>query len=194
MASVAARFGLRDWRGLYEHPDNAPLRAACPDPNLLVPGTEVVIPDQPTQRSFEVVTGDEHTFVVKGGLDRLRLQLCSPKGDARSGWQYRLELGEEVLEGVIAGDGLLEATLQPSITVARLSVWAPDGEPPEEPIELRIGGLVPGTRPEGVQARLANLGYYRGEVDGDLDSTASRAALRAFGSEDPQRVVAKHGC
>lgn len=194
MATIAARHGIRDWRGLYEHPDNTPLRAACPDPNLLVPGTEVFVPDQPPPHPFEVATGEEHTFVLRGSADRLRLCLCAPKGERRRGWLYRLEVGDETLEGVVAEDGILVAALPPEVTAARLSAWPSDGQPPEEPIELRIGGLLPADHPEGVQARLANLGHYRGDLDGDLDSGLSRAALRAFGSEDPDRIAKKHGC
>jgi N-acetylmuramoyl-L-alanine amidase len=47
---IARRFGVRSWRDLYNHPDNAVFKARRPNPDLIYPGDVVKIPAQ-LQRS-----------------------------------------------------------------------------------------------------------------------------------------------
>jgi len=42
---IARRFGFRDYRAIYDHPLNADFKAKRPDPTLIVPGDEIVIPN-----------------------------------------------------------------------------------------------------------------------------------------------------
>lgn len=45
LASIASRFGLRGWRAIYDHPWNADFRARRRDPDRVVPGDVLYIPD-----------------------------------------------------------------------------------------------------------------------------------------------------
>jgi len=46
LSKIAAAEGFRDFRKLYDAPENAELRKKRPNPNLIRPGDEVVIPDR----------------------------------------------------------------------------------------------------------------------------------------------------
>jgi len=46
LSTIAAAEGFRDFRKLYDAPENAELRKKRPNPNLIRPGDEVVIPDR----------------------------------------------------------------------------------------------------------------------------------------------------
>src|SRR4051812_7845845 len=47
LSSIATRNGFSSWRDIYDHPDNALLRARRPTPNVIVPGDVIIIPDAP---------------------------------------------------------------------------------------------------------------------------------------------------
>lgn len=44
LSLIARKYGILDWRALYEHPQNASFRAFRPDPDLILPGDRIVIP------------------------------------------------------------------------------------------------------------------------------------------------------
>src|SRR5262245_62286736 len=46
LTKIAIRNGLRSWRVLYYHPDNAGFRRLRPNPNLIYPGDVIQIPDK----------------------------------------------------------------------------------------------------------------------------------------------------
>jgi LysM repeat protein len=41
---IARKFGVRSWRDIYFHPDNAAFRALRPNPDLIYPGDVLKIP------------------------------------------------------------------------------------------------------------------------------------------------------
>lgn len=64
LSAIARQHGIADWRTLYNHPDNAPFRQKRPNPNLIHPGDELIIPDR-SEKSVTVRSGAHHVFVVK---------------------------------------------------------------------------------------------------------------------------------
>jgi len=64
LATIAERYGFRDWRKLYDHAANAKLRGKRPDPTLIPPGDKVYIPDK-IQAPEPAVTDQTHTFKVR---------------------------------------------------------------------------------------------------------------------------------
>lgn len=196
MALIANRFGFRDWQSIYRHPDNAAFRRTCPDPNLLVPGARLMIPDRPGPGPIPQRTGDMHIFTLRRSRDVLRLRLRAPDGRPRAGWNYRLRLGEDELTGVVPDSGNLEVPLPKPIQTARLAAWPADAPPPEDDdeIELRVGALHPADDPKGLQARLVNLGLLFDEPDGDLDGAATVRALRQLDDPSPSEVARRYGC
>ena len=194
MGLIANKLGFRDWRELYHHEANAEFRSACPDPNLLVPGSSLVVPDKPPQRHETRPTGEEHRFVLRRSGDVVRLRLRDPLGAPLCGWTYQLELAGESTSGTVPASGDLEVPLTKPVAKGSLTVAPADDPEAQIEIELLVGGLRPADDPHGVQARLANLALYHGEIDGDLESAKSMQALREAKRLGIDDLPATYGC
>jgi hypothetical protein len=171
VASIAFEHGIHP-DTLWEHPDNADLKRARGDPNVLLADDTVVIPDL---RIKQVVcaTGRRHCFRRRGVPEILRL--CLQRGGRpRRNLEYRLEIDGAVRHGRTDGEGLLEAWIPPNARIGLLTLLDSG-----EVLRLELGGLDPVDHLTGAQARLLNLGLYSGPVDG-LDSPALRTAVRTF--------------
>lgn len=82
-------------------------------------------------------------------------------------------------EGKTTGDGLVDKQIPKGAKVIEITLWVgdyPEGE--RRTFHIRRGAEGPDTV-EGAQSRLANLGYLRGALSGELDD-ATRAALVSF--------------
>lgn len=180
LASIAKDYGFSDWHTIYDHPENADLKKNRPNPNILLPGDELYIPDKdPKQESCP--TEKKHKFQVRVPKVTLKIVLKDWEGKPIKNEQYVLTVGWLKLQGSTDGSGKLEQKIPIGIDTAQLSVerlgvtW-----------HLKIGHLDPlqDGAPDaavisGIQARLNNLGFHCGAVDGDL-GPKTRAALQHF--------------
>jgi hypothetical protein len=184
LSSIAHRYGFASWRSLYEHPDNAALRERRPDPNVLHPGDRVHIPDR-TEGEASAPTERRHAFVTRRESVRLRLVLRNRWGDPLGGYAYRLSLPGGDVEGTTDDDGRLDVPVPPDVDGAVLVVRPAqaDGEDGADgghyTWRLRLGDLDPLDEVSGVQARLANLGFDPGPIDG-IAGPRTRGALMDF--------------
>jgi len=179
LASLAYAWGFADPRVLHDHPKNADLKRLRPNPNVLLPGDQVFIPER-TAKVAQCATGRTHRFKVRLPRAKLRVHLKDHEGNAHAGKRYQLEVASAVVEGTTDNSGLCEAEVPPDATEARLSLWLRDGEEaPTRVWTLHIGHLDPVDSVSGAQARLHNLGLYHGAVDGSL-GRATKVALAAF--------------
>lgn len=204
LSAIAHRYGFFDARTVYDDPSNAGLRDKRPDPDLLYPGDEVVIPDREA-RTETGATDRRHRFSVRGKRSVLRIFLRDILDEPLAGVPYDLEIdGQKVVEGRPTGaDGLVEHPIAPDARRGTLTT-------PEWTWTFAIGALnpIPQTPDDGisgVQGRLWNLGYDTGPIDGVLGKRTA-AALRHFqedqhlpvtGRADPAtvaRLVQVHGC
>lgn len=64
LASIARAYDFADWRAIYDHPANAKLRAARPDPNLIHAGDKIFIPDK-IETKHAMATDKTHQVKVK---------------------------------------------------------------------------------------------------------------------------------
>lgn len=196
LSSIAAEAGFR-WRYLWDLPENAHLRERG-DPNVLFPGDEVFVPAR-RRREESAGTDDHHRYRRKDVPLLLRLELR--EGDAvRAHESCVLEIEGRQLEDSTDGDGYVEFRVPPRARNATLYV----GED-RDPYPLAVGALDPVSESTGVQARLNNLGFPCGRIDG-LVGRRTRAALRAFQSRceleitgrpdeaTRQELVRRHGC
>jgi len=164
------------WQTLWDHPDNKALRDARKDPFTLVPGVDSVVVPDPRQRDEACQTAKVHTFRRRGVPARLKIRLLHHDGTPRANEEYFLEVnGELVADDKRAdGEGHVEVFIPNDARSARLYL---DGG--EEIVDLALGRLEPPTTLRGVQARLLNLGFYRGPIDGE-DSAALADAMARF--------------
>lgn len=201
-STIAARYGFADYQKIYSHPENDSLRRMRPDPNLLHPGDLIVIPEH-TKKKISLSTGTTHTIVVQMPKKRLRIRLKDADGRNASGAKYVIGANKLRKEGTTTEDGMIDLDIPAEATVATIEI---DGST----YPLRLGQLnplvsVPDDGTSGIQARLTNLGYEVGEIDGKLGPHTKRAvrafqedtALAATGIVDDTLLEAlkkAHGC
>lgn len=169
IASIAFENGYSP-ATLWDAEENADLRELRQDPNVLLPGDQVVLPPK-EERTVTRPTGKRHTFVRRGVPEKLKLQFLlddAPRKDE----PYTLEIdGKVVSTGKSTdGDGRIEQSISPSARSGR--VLFRDGK---EVYELRLGHLDPVTTVRGAKARLKNLGFYHGEIDEASDDATDLA-------------------
>ena len=172
MTSIADQHGFF-WETLWELPENAELREKRKDPNTLVPGDSVYIPDL-REKEVERKTGRTWRFRRKGIPAQVRLQLFN--GEApRANEEYEFEVeGRDKQEGKTDSDGVLVVYVPPSALTGKLTIG-----PDNQVYEFDFGKLQPIDTVEGVQARLNNLGYACGEVNGEMNDE-TKAAIEQF--------------
>jgi hypothetical protein len=163
LSSIAADHGFPDYLPIWNHPDNAALKAQRKDPNILFPGDVVVIPEQES-KTVSGETEKRHTFVVTRRLLKLRIVLRDEMGLPLANIPCKLTIEEQTWELNTDANGLLEHDISPYARTAQLLVQdSKTGEEMEFPV--RLGDLDPVDELSGMMARLNNLGYDAGNLD-----------------------------
>lgn len=179
LSSIADLYGFADYRTIYDHSANAALKQNRPNPNVLLPGDTVVIPDK-EQKEISCAAGQQHIFQVQRPTTFLRLRIQDDQNKGFANKKYRLTIDGVRTEGQTDGDGLITQKISPSAINGNLLVWIYD-DPHASPVPfpLDLGHLDPVTEVSGVQGRLNNLGFDCGSVDGVMGPD-TEDALRAF--------------
>jgi hypothetical protein len=175
MASIAFEHGFLP-ETLWNHPGNAALKAGRKDKKILLPGDLVHIPAL-RERVETRPTDRRHRFVRKGTPEVLRIVMLDEDGEPRPSLRYMvLADGTHVKSGHSDAKGVIEAPIQPNARAGRLIIN--EGES-EEIYDLGLGAIDPPSTVTGVQARLNNLGFSCGAVDG-IEGSLTRRAVRNF--------------
>jgi hypothetical protein len=182
VSKLAHANGLRDPKLVVEAPENAALWTRRANPDVLYPGDEVFVPE--FERAEHPAALDaRNRFRLSVRRPRLRVAIQTARGEAVDGCDFQLEIeGRPPVFGKTDGAGLIEEPLEPDDDAATLHL-GPDarlGSGAERLVyDLLLGALDPVEHLEGVQARLNNLGFDCGIVDG-VNGPITRAAVRAF--------------
>jgi Putative peptidoglycan binding domain/LysM domain len=169
VSSIAFNFGfLPDT--IWNDAANADLKDLRKDPNILKEGDVVVIPEKRT-RSVARATDASHRFVLKGVPATLRLQLFDGT-TPRASQSFRLIVDGRKFEGTTDGNGVLEVSIRPDAGKGELTIG-----PDMFQCDLDFGALDPITEISGIQARLNNIGYNCGPVDGKPSDRLRRMLL-----------------
>lgn len=172
MNTIANQYGFF-WYSIWDHAKNEALRRTRKDPNVLMAGDQVFIPDIRVKEGTGG-TGQTHTFRMKGVPVKLRFRLSDLDGSRRVGEPYTLTVDGAKVSGVTDEEGELEEVIPPAAKKATLKIPSTNEE-----YEFDLGYMNPVDFASGLQARLKNLGYYKGEATGSLDDE-TRAAIRRF--------------
>ena len=173
MSSVAFEHGFF-WESLWSLAENAELKKSRDSPFVLQPGDVVQIPDLRRQE-LSAATGARHVFRRKGVPAKLRLRLLV-RDKPLANLPYILTSGGRQITGTTDAQGAIEVFVPPNVDGGTLRV----GEGENVRIyKIAPRALNPAEQVDGIQARLANLGYYRGAVHGKLDA-ATVAAIKQF--------------
>jgi len=196
LASIAKANNFRSWKTIYYAAENKGLRDKRPNPNVLYEGDEVVIPDF-GGKSHDRPADEKHSFTVQTPRWVLRLCMQDEEGNGIGGEPYELARpGFFPIKGKTAPDGMIEEELPADTRALTLKFMG-------EEFQVQIGMLDPVSRAKGVQARLNNLGFNAGAVDGIVGKNTSRAiyafqlseGLDATGKIDDEtlkRLLFKH--
>jgi hypothetical protein len=180
MIRIAHDYGFRSWETIWHHADNSALREKRPNAQALHPGDEVLIPDR-IPKSVTVSDGRLHRFLLKKPKPALfQVWLKDETGAPFADRAYELTIDDEpMLRGRTASDGLVATEIKPTANHARLKVWLGESEDDIVEWQMKIGHLDPADTITGAQARLQNLGYRPGPIDGTLNE-ATKEALMNF--------------
>ena len=158
---------------IWKDSKNSKLRQDRKDPNVLLPGDEVFIRDK--EEKEESCAGEQrHRFRKKGVPEKLRIQFMDEQEKPRANEAYVLEIDGDLSESKTDNDGKVEIWIPPNAKEGKIT-FRDSGEE----YELDLGELDPVTEITGVQARLGNLGFYEGEIDGKMSDELEKA-IRDF--------------
>ena len=191
LSSIAALSGFTV-DTLWNLPENAQLKSARKDPNVLYPDDVVFIPDL-RSKVIPCATEKRHPFVKKGSPAKLKIRLLDGQ-EPRANVPYQLQIDGVWVSGVTDGSGYLEQPLSPSARKGQLLV----GEGPTQDVhDLDFGYVDPIDTDSGVAKRLRDLGYETGndpgqairgfqkdqglEVTGQVDDTLKQKLAEVFG-------------
>jgi N-acetylmuramoyl-L-alanine amidase len=174
ISSIADQTGFF-WQTIWNHANNAQLKQLRQNPNALLPGDRVFIPDK-RMKEESCSTTRCHTFRLLGVPVRFNLRLLDEQGNPRAGVPYTLVIDGKTTRGTVPGDGNLSEIIKPNAQKAKLTLSVPDWGPEE--YEFQLGYMNPASDNAGAQGRLKNLGYYAGPINGSVDDDTTDAIQR----------------
>ncbi len=182
LSLIAWNYGFTDWRTVYDHPGNAAFRAKRPNPNVIYPGDELYIP--PVEgKDYGKGSDNKHKFVVKTEKWKFRLFMIDESGRPITDKPYKLEAaGMMPVEGYTDDEGLIETEVPADTRSGTLTFLGDE-------YQVSFGSLDPVSRVTGIQARLNNLGYHAGPVDG-IVGPKTRKAVYLFQASHPDELKA----
>jgi hypothetical protein len=140
---------------IWNHPQNADLKAKRKDPNVLFPGDAVFAPEK--QLRIEPRSTDAlHVFVRKGVPEFLSVRFLR-EGVPCAGEPYMLTIDDRFgSSDKLNADGAFTVPTPPGSKSATVTLGDPNGG---DVYRLLLGHLDPVEETSGVQGRLSNLGY-----------------------------------
>lgn len=180
MSSIAEEFKFRDFKTIWNHPDNASIKALRPNPHVLNPGDEIRIPDK-VKREESAATTKYHVFEAKLQPLQLRMRLQTSDGEARGNKDCEVEAEGKVERLKTGGDGVVSRKVPRNSKKGKIRIESED-------VPLRIGGLDTEDTKSGQQARLMNLGYYRLDM-GSTDEKELKSAIEEFQCDNGLKVT-----
>src|SRR2546423_13153193 len=112
---------------IWNHADNAELKRKRKDPNVLMTGDVLTIPDKEIKEASKP-TEQEHKFRKKGVPEKLRLVIRNEDDQPRANLKYTLIIDGASFQGVTGGDGSIQQNIPPDAEEAQLTLREGDHE------------------------------------------------------------------
>jgi len=138
---------------VWANPKNQELKDTR-DPNVLMPGDLLFIPDKRVQPSKPLGNGSTNAYTAAIPTVTMSLYLKSPDGAPLAAEPYEVHGVGDIIENVTQGDGLLE--LEVPVTIRVFQVTLPQQE---RSFDVHVGHLCPTDQESGTAGQLASLGY-----------------------------------
>jgi N-acetylmuramoyl-L-alanine amidase len=204
LSKIAKDNGFTDYTAIWNHPENADLKKQRQNPNVLLPGDQIFVPDM-EEKQESGATDKRHTFTVDKKILKLRLVLEDIYEKPIAGAQCALLVGDQTFQVTTDSQGKLEQEIPLDSTEAFLAIRGDQTPFANEVIAIKIGHLDPIDELSGQIARLNNLGYFPGDLDGS-DADAFQSAVEEFqcdhglkvdgdcGPKTQAKLKEVHGC
>ncbi len=203
LSKIAKDYGFPDFHVIWDHPENAKLKEERKNPNVLFPGDEIFIPDK-EEKEESGSTDKRHNFVVKKASLKLVLYLEDIFEKPIAGASCALLVNGKASPHTTDPKGQTNQEIPLDAQEAFLVIR--DQTPfANDVIPIKIGDLHPAKEVSGQKARLNNLGYFAGDVDG-TDTEALQSAVEEFqcdhglkvdgicGPKTQEKLQTVHGC
>jgi hypothetical protein len=204
LSKIAEAFGFSDYQTIWNDPKNADLKKKRVNPNVLLPGDSIFIPDKELRQETKS-TDQTHKFVMKTSGLKLRLTLEDQYEKPIANAACILTLGADTTNLTTDGSGKIEQDIQPDLHDGVLVIQDPQTPFNNTQIAIKIGDLDPVDEISGQIARLNNLGYFAGDPN-QPDQTAFESAVEEFqcdndltvdgdcGPNTQSKLKQVHGC
>lgn len=171
--SIARQHGFFSFRTIWDNPSNAALRQKRKNPNVLLPGDVIVIPDR-KDKTATVSTAKHHLFRLKVLKLNLRIAVKDGMDQPVGNADYTLELAGRTEKKKTNATGLIDTDITDRVEAqsGKLSVAGLT-------VELKVGHLDPAEERTGQIARLNNLGYDAGPLERPAEERF-RSAVEEF--------------
>jgi hypothetical protein len=191
--SIAGKYGL-PWTTIWNHPQNAGLKQKRKDPNVLLSGDLVMVPDKQL-REESCPTDAKYSFQVNIPQTKLRLQMLDRNHQPRAGLNYSVSIDGTVHTGTTDSEGRIEEPIPPDASKAHLCLQ--DGDNTEQ-YDIDLGHVNPVDHETGGEQRLENLGLGKGmDPKVALRWFQKKYGLNQSGELDSQtldKLKSIHGC
>jgi hypothetical protein len=197
VARLAAEAGFSSYDAVWDHPNNAQLKAKRKDPNILLPGDQIFIPDK-EQREELRPTDQRHEFVAKRQELRLRVVLEDIFEKPVAGAPCVLTVEGQTIRLTTDGEGKIDEPIPSTAQNAVLLIQDHQTALNDFAMIIKIGNLDPVEERSGQVARLNNLGYFAGDPakdpqDDDDAEPRFRSAVEEFQCDFGLQVDGKCG-
>jgi N-acetylmuramoyl-L-alanine amidase len=178
LPTIARENGFARWQTIWDFAGNTALKELRGNAHILFPDDEVSIPTKLSRKAE--VQGGNAEYVVQSAPEMLRVRFAEAEAMDGDPVMYRAtpDAGSDMFEGELAEDGTIEIELPPDTTQVIVELYNGDSDDPFVTYEFDVGTMDPLSENNGIQARLANLGYYDGEIDGDAGDVTKSAIAR----------------
>jgi hypothetical protein len=216
LAGIARKHGFRSHKTLWDLPENKALRDKQKNPNILLPGDEVTIPER-TTKDHSGATEARHRFTSSSTSLLLRIVLKDLKNKPEVGNECTLVVEGDKTEFTTDDKGMIEQPITVYDGSGQLKDRGPAGaqELGEVQTPFTIGTLDPVDSRTGQVARLNNLGYLAGDLDAPSPTNDAeqrvvdlqfKSAVEEFqcdhglsvdgvcGPKSQQKLIEAHGC
>jgi hypothetical protein len=122
-SSIAQENGYYNYLTLYGHPDNGTIKGRRKNPNMLVEGDVVKVPDK-RQKKVALVLDKETRIVLDRRLTKLRVAVVDAEGRALKVSRCKLSVGQASI-AKLGSNGLLELEIRADEKTGSLSLTLP---------------------------------------------------------------------
>ena len=148
MDSISYEYGFF-LETLWNLPENAELKQKRKNPNALLPGDNVHVPEK-QEKEVSGATEQTHRFKRKGVPSKIHV-VVKKEGKPRANEPYTLDIDGELFSGETNTQGEVKRPILLNAKMAKLIVGEGDTA---EKYELKLGYVNPITEVSGIQHRL----------------------------------------